>query len=71
MECNFCKKTFSTLYTLNNHKATAKYCLKIQNKCIDEKFKCSFCSKNFTSKNNLQYHSKICKELNSFNKISI
>jgi DNA-binding transcriptional MerR regulator len=63
MECNFCKKTFSTLSSLNNHKISAKYCLKIQNKTIDEKFKCIHCDKNFTSKNALTLHKKTCKDL--------
>jgi esterase/lipase len=63
MDCNFCKKTFSSLSSLNNHKVTAKYCLKIQNKTIDEKFKCAYCDKNFTSKNALTLHTKTCKDL--------
>jgi esterase/lipase len=66
MECNFCKKTFSSLYTLNNHKTTAKYCLKIQNKTITEKFKCEYCNKIFTSKYGLSLHTKTCKDLNLF-----
>ena len=62
MECNFCKKIFSNIYTLNNHKATAKYCLKIQNKTIAEKFKCELCGKIFTTKYVLNTHSNSCKE---------
>ena len=61
MECNFCNKTFSTLSSLNNHKATAKYCLKIQDKDISDKFKCLSCNRIFTSKNSLTDHNKICK----------
>ena len=64
MECNFCKKILSSLSSLNNHKATAKYCLQIQNKDITEKFKCIYCHKNFTSKNTLQLHAKGCIDLN-------
>ena len=60
MECCFCKKILGNLSSLNNHKATAKYCLKIQNKSIDEKFKCLSCDKNFTAKNTLFAHSKTC-----------
>ena len=63
MDCNFCKKTFSSLSSLNNHKATAKYCLKIQNKTVTEKFKCAYCDKHFTSKNALTLHTKTCKDL--------
>ena len=61
MECNFCNKKFSTLSSLNNHKATAKYCLKIQNK--DVKFKCLECEKTFTTNNSLTEHKKICKKI--------
>ena len=64
MECNFCKKIFSSLSSLNNHKLTAKYCLKIQNKNVTEKFKCTYCDKNFTAKNTLLSHTKICKDIN-------
>ena len=64
MECNFCKKIFSTTSSLNNHKITAKYCLKIQNKTVTEKFKCSYCDKNFTSKYGLSLHTKACNDLN-------
>ena len=30
LECEYCKKTYSTKSNLNNHQKTAKYCLKIQ-----------------------------------------
>ena len=30
MECEFCKHTFKSISSLNNHKKTANYCLKIQ-----------------------------------------
>jgi hypothetical protein len=65
MECNFCKKILTNLSSLNNHKATAKYCLKIQGLNQDNKFKCTFCDKNFTSKNNLLLHNKTCNDLKS------
>ena len=60
MECIFCKKIFSTLSSLNYHKTTAKYCLKIQGKDDIANFKCELCNKTFTSKNNLALHSKNC-----------
>ena len=31
MQCEYCEKIFSNISSLNNHKKTAKYCLKIQN----------------------------------------
>ena len=60
MDCNFCKKTFSSLSSLNNHKLTAKYCLKIQGKNLVDNFKCDKCNKIFTVKNTLITHTKTC-----------
>ena len=61
MECEFCKKILGSLSSLNNHKATAKYCLKIQNRC--ETFNCTFCDDEFETKNDLAVHTKDCKYL--------
>ena len=44
LNCNFCHKEFKNNSSLNKHKLTAKYCLKIQdvigdkieNDCIDD-----------------------------------
>ena len=55
MNCEFCKKIFSTKSSLNNHKKTAKYCLQIQNKEINI-FSCKYCSKNFTTKHIFSKH---------------
>jgi hypothetical protein len=62
MECEFCKKILSSLTSLNTHKATTKYCLKIQNKNLAENFKCTDCNKTFTTKNTLLLHIKNCKD---------
>jgi hypothetical protein len=35
MECQFCKKTFSSKSALNAHQKTDKYCLKIQGKELE------------------------------------
>jgi len=56
MECNFCKKTFSTKGNLYTHQATAKYCLKIQKKDPDTIHVCSYCSKTFTRKDVYDKH---------------
>ena len=61
MECEFCKKEFSTKTNLSTHKKTAKYCLELQGK-ENEKFKCEFCIKLFTSNKRLFDHSQICKD---------
>ena len=62
MECKFCTKILSTVYSLKTHQKTAKSCLQKQGKINEENFKCEFCLKTFTSKDNLYTHHKICKE---------
>ena len=61
IECDFCKRSFSTKGILISHQKSAKYCLKLQNKNNDN-FLCSFCNKHFTSQYNLNEHLAICKE---------
>ena len=61
MECEFCKKEFSTKTNLSTHQKTAKYCLELQGK-ENEKFKCEFCIKLFTSNKRLSDHHQICKD---------
>ena len=62
MECKFCTKILSTVYSLKTHQKTAKSCLQKQGKINEENFKCEFCLKTFTSKDNLYTHNKTCKE---------
>ena len=62
MECQFCKKVFSSKNTLSTHLNTAKYCLQIQGK-ENNCFECDFCNKTFTSKQRLSDHkTNSCKE---------
>lgn len=67
MNCEYCNKTLSNIYTLRNHQKTTKYCIDIQSKSKeddnkvfikDETNKCQICSKYFTTKHNLQQHLK-------------
>ena len=37
MDCEFCKNTFKTLSSLNYHKISAKYCLKLRDSHLDDK----------------------------------
>jgi len=66
LECEFCKKTFSTISSLNLHKKTTKRCLKIQAELIDiqliSKFSCKYCNKNFSLKHHYDLHIDTCKE---------
>ena len=60
MECEYCKKKYSSPSSLLNHQKTTKSCLKIQielGKLFEEKFKCEICYKIFSSKQRLEYHS--------------
>lgn len=61
MDCEFCKRSFSTKGILVSHQKTAKYCLELQNK-NNENFQCNFCKKNFTSRYNLNDHLNTCKK---------
>lgn len=58
--CNFCKKEFATKGNLISHQKTAKYCLEIQGKNIED-YKCDYCNKNYTSLYNLNEHYNSCK----------
>jgi hypothetical protein len=61
MECEFCKKILSTVYSLKTHQKTVKSCLQIQGK-TNNHFKCEFCLKIYTTKDSLLSHHKSCKE---------
>jgi hypothetical protein len=63
MECEFCKKTFISLSSLNKHKNTAKYCLDIQGKEKKELdiILCEYCDKTFTIDKSFQKHINNCK----------
>jgi hypothetical protein len=61
MDCIFCKKTFSSRSSLNNHQKTTKYCLKLQGKKYENKnFNCEYCYKTFTTKQYLINHLQFC-----------
>ena len=65
--CNFCNKNFNNKYSLEKHKLTTKYCLKIQTKNeieIENENKniCTLCNKKFTTKQSVNIHLKSCKE---------
>jgi hypothetical protein len=62
MDCNFCKKSFSTKGSFAIHQKTAKFCLKLQGKNEESCFKCENCTKIFTQKTSLSDHTAICKE---------
>lgn len=57
MECQFCKKTFNNISSLNKHKKTAKYCLEIQGTFIE--YNC-VCGKISNLKSTHDNHMKNC-----------
>lgn len=61
MNCDFCKKTFSSKSNLAAHVKTAKYCLEMQGK-RDNAFECEYCSKVLSQKATLLDHLTTCKE---------
>ena len=61
MECNFCKRKFSSKSILKYHQKTAKYCLKIQGK-ESMLFNCNYCGKVLSTKQHLIEHHSVCNE---------
>jgi len=62
LTCEFCNKSFTTSYNFKNHQKTAKYCLELQNKPVEEKYKCTFCNKGFNLKTIYNTHILTCKD---------
>ena len=62
MECLDCKNIFKSKYSLQHHRKTAKYCLKLRGKKNDN-YKCTGCNKNSTDKFNFKRHKLNCQGL--------
>jgi|UniRef100_A0A6C0CZ82 hypothetical protein len=69
MQCQYCKKTFSSKGNLNTHEKSAKYCLELKKKSnieyTFEIYNCKHCNKDFSQKSNLDKHITICKIKNN------
>lgn len=61
MDCEFCKKNFSSKSNLLTHQKTAKFCLNLQGK-ENKDFVCKDCSRTFTANKILVDHIQVCKE---------
>jgi hypothetical protein len=71
--CSFCKKEFKTISLLKRHETTAKYCLKLQSKNINDInnnkiLQCEYCNKILSTNQVLKSHYLICKEKILINK---
>jgi hypothetical protein len=69
LDCEYCKKSFATPYTLLNHQKKAQFCLKLQGKTetkfrIEEDFICDICEKTLSTKQSLTNHKNICIKKN-------
>ncbi len=65
-KCEYCGKTFSTIYSLTKHKRTASYCIEIQKKHFKLEPEvtlhvCEYCEQEFTTKYNYTIHLTVCK----------
>ena len=63
--CEFCKKVYTTISSLNYHKKSAKFCLELQKQSNNENIEikqhnCEYCDKSFTQKTPLLNHLIIC-----------
>jgi hypothetical protein len=60
--CEYCKKNFTTAYSLKTHQKTTKYCLEIQNKEVEPCYNCNYCNKTFNIKSTYSSHILVCRE---------
>jgi len=60
-KCGFCTSLFKTMASLLLHQRTARYCLEIQEKPIEEEYDCGTCDKKFSLKHHLAAHEPTCK----------
>ena len=65
--CEYCNSSFISSKNLKLHQKTAKFCLQIQNKPIEENYRCEFCNKGFTIKAHLTSHNLNCKDKKTIN----
>jgi len=56
MNCQYCKKSFSTKTNLTTHQKKAKYCLNIQGVKPEAEYICKYCNKEFNSKHYFTSH---------------
>jgi hypothetical protein len=60
--CIHCSKVYSNNCNLTKHQRTAKFCLKIQNKILENAYSCNDCKYYTGNNHHLITHLKICKK---------
>jgi len=79
LECEFCKKEFSSKYALKTHQTKTKACLDIQGEGTTQEFECDDCHDKFFLKQTYERHLTKCidrynttqQKLNELNEKSI
>ena len=69
MECEYCHKVLSSRSSLKVHQTTAKYCLKMQNKVVEDSarnYTCIYCNKVYVHKHRYSEHVSNCKNRAQF-----
>ena len=69
MDCEYCKKHFSTKTVLIHHQKNTRYCLKIQEANNVELNICRGCNLSLSTKFRLHTHQQICKKYEDANKM--
>jgi|694.fasta_scaffold52502_1 hypothetical protein len=69
MDCQFCRKSFSSKSNLSKHQQTTKYCIKLQPQNKPKSFICSGCNKELSTKQRLETHIQVCINYLDINRI--
>ena len=62
LTCEYCNKSFRSYRSVQVHKKTTKYCLKLRGINYDNSHTCEFCGAHFTQKSTLKSHFNSCPE---------
>jgi hypothetical protein len=62
LKCEYCSKVYSSKCNLSTHQRTAKFCLKIQNKILENAYTCKDCKYTTGRISSLTTHLKTCKK---------
>jgi hypothetical protein len=69
--CDLCDKVLSSQSNLRQHKLTAKYCLKLRNNVVVNRYKCEYCEYSTGLNDHIKKHILRCKSKKDYDKIQI